>query len=169
MANFIGPSTWNLGGSVRQVIQNTSATRFGHISGSSPSAVQNINVTITPTSSSSKVLVIFNVVVGHNSMGNYQFYLYKNGSSIGYNGTSGGSSPQASVPGPARSETPHEAHLKTLMFLDSPSTTSSTLYQLYHSDSWDGSVAYFNRPYTFGSAADDGNYMSTMIAMEIAQ
>lgn len=63
MSNFIGPSTWNLNGSVRQVVSTNFAGTFSTNSGSWTD-ITGFNLTITPSSSSSKILLLLQVSAG---------------------------------------------------------------------------------------------------------
>lgn len=110
-------------GKVLQVVNVTTGTYTG-VSSTAYQAITNLTATITPSSSSSKVLVI--VSIGeYRCPGNVggRVNIYKNGSSIvciadelGYNGSGASNTFGISL---------------AYSYLDSPATTSATTYAIY--------------------------------------
>jgi hypothetical protein len=117
-----GASLTNLpgGGKVLQVVQSSIAIQAS--TSSSTYQATGLKVTITPSSTSSKVLVVWHSGYNHNVGGTLMIALYRAGSSTGMvhymsnDASSGWQSLSGSI-------------------LDSPSTTSATEYELYFKSS----------------------------------
>ena len=119
MANFIGPSSWSLNGAVLQVVQGTYATET--TSTTSTFADTGLSASITPSSTSSKILVLVSqpYALTSGSANNCTMYmrLYRGGTLIqdnrnrfdGYTGAYQG--------------------VWNTSYLDSPATTSATTYK----------------------------------------
>ena len=125
LANGDGSSlTGIVGGKILQVVEQTSVTQTTTSSGNYTDSGFDKN--ITPTSSSSKILVILNTAAHcyRGSSGAYSGYtrFQRNGSNIGKEAWFGG---YLNVGSSNWIYTQH-----TAMYLDSPSTTSSTRYQV---------------------------------------
>ena len=118
-------------GSVLQVTQTTSITQS---SSTASSDVTFLSHSITPTSSSSKVLVSFTFFKGRGA--NETFYLMRGDTKIAGIGTGGGS--YISVGSWYNSDNPsikdddYAMDAFSYQYLDSPSTTSSTTYNVGH-------------------------------------
>jgi len=141
-------------GSVLQVVTSTSTSNNSTSGG--VYADTGLTASITPTSSSSKILVLISATLGCsgynaglNGVANFQ--IVRGSTSIyvsvisTYNYASGSGGISAVTP-------------SALSYLDSPATTSSTTYKLQYKNT-SGSSAYFN--------TDSGH--STITLLEIAQ
>ena len=133
-------------GTVLQVVQATTSTQVSTTSTSY--ANTGFYATITPTSSSNKILIMGSVVVRVPSGdGNYQHNIYRNNTTalapVAFRGL-------IQCRGGNYDQTP------SFMFLDSPNTTSSTTYNWYHKTET-GSTAWF---------AIDGSY-AQLTLMEV--
>ena len=128
------------GGKVLQVVSSTK-TAAQSIATTAWTAILDLYVSITPSSTSSKILIIASVSA-------YRFggiRLYRNGSSLGI--TSAVS----------------DDNTPSLLYLDSPATTSSTTYQVYgrhHSSGYPFTINSNNSSY--------GGMASTITAIEVA-
>ena len=143
-------------GTVLQVQSTTITSTFSSTS-TTPTDITGFSVTITPQSSSNKILVFFSTT---GSTGNsLNLYLNRNGTIIDVG--SGGSSKNAtiaSIPaGNVAWEIPYAAQ-----YLDSPATTSAVTYKI-QADT-DANTFYIGRR----GQASDFNSPSTITAMEIA-
>jgi hypothetical protein len=129
-------------GSVLQVL-NTQSSTIVTTSGGGLSTI--LTLSITPTSSSSKILAFGTVCLGtiNVSNGYGAGYIYRGATGLGY--LSIGITSAVGITGPI-----------TLMFLDAPSTTSSTSYTLQIARGSSGTT----------SVSTDGVY--TLTLMEIA-
>ena len=144
---FTGTITGAGGGKLLQLVQSTFTTKFQQTrNGSSPQTLNNgssdIGVSITPASSSNKVLVTFNLgrITSHNSSDGYglAFALQRGGTPItGAVNTDGGNTPPYTWFAGSDSLT-YDTEGLSFSYLDSPSSTSSqtyTLKTLTHSNS----------------------------------
>jgi hypothetical protein len=155
-------------GSVLQVVQTVKTDTFSTTSASYVD-ITGLSVSITPTSSSNKILVMFNGMIGNSdSTSSSTIVQLVRGSTPICIGDASGSRTQASSAMWTSSGTEQRRIVGQMnnTFLDSPSTTSSTTYKLQIKSG--GATAYVNR----GGYDDDENRVpltaSTITVMEIA-
>ncbi len=143
------------GGKVLQVVQTYITSVFSTSSGSFVD-VTNLTAAITPSATSSKVLVILNSVIGNDSSSTNRVALLRGSTNIGYN--SGGSSHGFYEHNLSPQGNGHAS--LAYHFLDSPSTTSATTYKIQcHSEVGD---------LVIGGRANGGNpCASTLTLIEI--
>ena len=137
-------------GSVLQVISatNTNSANSGFLLATSSATYTAgaLSASITPSSTSSKIMVIINTV--QYRAGSSSYTVYRGSTNIG-----------GSTNGFARLSGANSTWLPmSISYLDSPSTTSATTYQLY-GRAEAGGVTYFG---------GDGDMKSTITLMEIA-
>jgi len=134
-----------VGGKVLQVVQGTfTSSGAPSLTSTSFVAFNDVTASITPSSASNKVLILLSTNVYAPSGGTTFLTIAKNTTNLG--GSKGFSQKSTANWGSA-----------TMVYLDSPSTTSSTTYNLYaRVDSGEG--------YMYG---DSGN-VNTITLMEIA-
>ena len=158
-------------GSVLQVVQTVKTDTFSTTAlGSSPADVTGMSVSITPSSSSNKILVMVNGLGGYN---NYQVMvrLVRDSTPISI-GDANGSRPRMSTAFGAyvANGNYEQYHLGpfSICYLDSPATTSSTTYKL-QMGTYSTYAVYLNRSHGW---QDNTNYdpavASSITAMEIA-
>ena len=140
------------------VLQVLSTTKTDSFSSSSASFVDitGLSVAITPSSVSSKILVMVTVAVG-NAANNAQLNLVRNGTNISQS-TSGTANNTVGVDFPSS----YKNITYPILYLDSPATTSAVTYKIQLGPN--GATAYINVRGTdqyFGST-------STITVMEIA-
>jgi len=145
-------------GSVLQVVQTVTNTQIA--STTAGANVDLMSVNITPSSSSSKVLVMMTWFEGQSNP-NGAYRLYRGSTSLGAAaaGYDGGTGFWAYDD--ASADSAHKMESKSFTFLDSPSTTSQVTYKLATDSS---SSVYFNR----SVQATSGSSTSTITVMEIA-
>jgi hypothetical protein len=144
-------------GSVLQVVSTTN-TSFFTTTSASFTDITGLSVSITPTSATSKVLVICNVPYGASVDAVIQ--LVRNSTAVG-NGTAGSTNGINAIYSGGDGQ--FSAYQTAFNFLDSPATTSSTTYKIQILATGSG-TAYVNRrrqDTTFGG-------QSTITVMEIA-
>jgi hypothetical protein len=150
-------------GAVLQVVQTVKTDTFS--TGSSYAAVTGLSASITPSSSSSKILVTVSLGALSATNSSMKMGMYRGATPI-YVGDAAGSRTQVS----AQSQTTnnYQAQFGAWSFLDSPATTSSTTYQVYIGSN--GSVTlYLNRTDRDNNAStEDARSASSIILMEIA-
>tara|TARA_X000001382_G_scaffold94816_1_gene69278 strand:+ start:365 stop:1189 length:825 start_codon:yes stop_codon:yes gene_type:complete len=137
-----------------KILQVQSAFKSDTASTSSTSdvAITGLSLTLTPSATSSKVLVMFDVgTAGNNSNAHFFFTPYRDIGGGGYNAIglgTGGSSYNYASAHYATSNNNYSAFGNN--FLDSPNTTSEITYKLYFRSSSGSYTSYINR-----RAADD--------------
>jgi hypothetical protein len=160
-----------VGGKVLQVVQATKVgtqTIAGSGGGNDPETftdITDLSVSITPSSSSNKILILANVM---GSSSNNSFLSVFRGSTNLATPTS----PSGRTPAFAGDfiNTPNTAFTRTysIIYLDSPATTSSTTYKL-GATIWESSpVLYINRAENDVNNGYQPRGVSTLIVMEIA-
>jgi len=127
-----------------------------------------LSVAITPSSTSSKILVQANIWIGVNDNGQYgTFVQVLRGSTQINMGNAEGSRPR--VMGAAYSDD-HDYDIwnVTCNYLDSPNTTSATTYKAQFRSGWANHEAYINRSGHDGNNAGGARTMSTITVMEVS-
>ena len=158
-------------GSILQVVSEIKTDKFT-TSSTSATAITGLKATITPTSTSSKILVIANISSGNdaNYYGN-EFYLYYNDGSTtsvisAATGDAAGGRKRAS--GAYRAVNTSQTGSTTIQYLHSPAKNTSIYYQIYASTE---SATYTA---TVNSTGGDGNNSayarttSTVTLLEVA-
>ena len=151
-------------GSVLQVVSTTKTDTFS-TSSTSWTDITGLSVSITPTSSSSKILVMYSLMTGETSSQFPLMRLVRGSTAIAVGDASGIRTQVSSVAW--SSGAVNASDMQSMNFLDSPATTSSTTYKIQTINTQPQTI-YVNR-----SARDDnGSYeprgVSTITVMEIA-
>ena len=162
--------TFGSGAPTGCVIQVKSTTKtdanFTHNT-STVTTITGLTVTITPKSTSSKILILGSICFGRsNANSGYPLKLFRDSTEIG-SGDSAGSRPVGistlNMPGHGQYFMDH----KHVNFLDSPNTTSEITYS-FRVVSRDGSTIYINRSQDDADAVYSDRGSSTITVMEIA-
>ena len=159
-------------GHVVQVLQANKTDVFTAGLSSTFVGIPDLSVTITPTSTSSKILIMPTVFISSNYTTFYHFQLYRNGTIIdGARGDASGSRARDYGMFYISNTGNNNSHNMSLPpYLDSPNTTSATTYQLYVGDQNNGgSTFYLNRSQRDGTQVYEPRGISTFTVMEIAQ
>ena len=128
-------------GKILQVIQETSDSQ---VSTTSTSYVDTpLSASITPTATSSKILIRYSMTVAINSDSNIAFFQILRGSTAVGNGNQGTNRVKchSALRGQHSDANPHG--VTSGEFLDTPSTTSATTYKIQFRI--DGNTVYINR------------------------
>ena len=165
----LNSSGFSYPGGVLQVLSVTDTTHYTFNSGSAGQYiyydVSGLSLNITPTSSSSKILVLAEICASQTSDSYNAFFRAMRNSTaigIGVNGAWGGTSTSG-----IRVHNGSEIGTVSINFLDSPATTSSTTYKVQICNSGGGgSPSYVNRPAISTGWEQTG--ASTLTIMEIA-
>lgn len=159
------PNLKPLAGSVVQVIQTVKTNST--VTTSTTYIDSGLTATITPISSNSKILVCVAAPNASSSTGDLGFFqLQRNGSVIVSNTDGGGADTADStvaVGGQIIASNNRQNDPVNIMYLDSPSTTSATIYKVQMKTS--GQTVTFNR-WTLNT---DKAAVATITLMEIAQ
>ena len=148
-------------GSILQVVQGTPKTDTFSTTSTTPVDITGLNVTITPSSTNSKILVYAGVNCGSSS--NFVGLYLVRGSTQIFLGDTAGNRDRVSI---AYITDNNRPSAQTLMFLDEPATTSATTYKMQITTN--ASTSYVNRA---SNESDNEAYMrgaSNMIAIEVA-
>ena len=159
-------------GKILQVVQTVKTDASSFTSNSTNTFVDwtGLSVPITPTSSSSQVLVSFTVSIGPAEGGTVHVNLVRNSTPLVV-GDSGGGNRLSSTILHRPESTPYSLNIAPLSYtyLDSPNTTSATTYKLQGTlgDSYNYTY-YINRSRADTNASYGGRVTSTITAMEVA-
>jgi len=149
---------------VLQVVSTTKTDTFSTTSATFVD-VTGLTVTITPSSTSSKVLLLAQIS-GANA--DLNFMQFAGGNTSAYVGNAAGSRRRAASSGPDSGNT-NSARSFPLMYLDSPATTSATTYAVQVARRAGAvSTVYINQSSADTDTADFIRSASTIIAMEIS-
>jgi len=136
--------------------RSTTSTSYGAISG--------FEASITPSATSSKILVFANVVFVSSNHGHIKFSR-DNGSSFVGNGVASGS--RDGVNFYAYHQAGNTARVDSTMFLDTPNTTSEITYKGYWRANSGPQTIYLNRTQNDTDAMYGARGVSSITAMEI--
>ena len=161
----------NRAGNILQVVSTTKTDVFSTTaSAASPAAVTGLSVTITPSSTSNKILLVAHIGVTSATNNDYYsyFYFYRGGSVL-TSAIGDTASACRRVAFATRSSDNARGESTSGQYLDSPSSTSALTYQIYCSVQSSGGSAVVNRD---GNGSQDSDArprgISTLTAMEVA-
>tara|TARA_R110000772_G_scaffold134397_1_gene242911 strand:+ start:603 stop:1169 length:567 start_codon:yes stop_codon:yes gene_type:complete len=158
-------------GSVLQVVSTTKTDVTSFVSANTNAYVDitGMSVTITPTSATSKILVMYTANVSNSTTATVHVRLLRNSTSIGQGGAEGSRLGDSTVFRPADTPYSFDMGLLSSSFLDSPNTTSATTYKLAGTlgSSYNGSF-YLNRVSLDSDGSFAGRTASSITVMEIA-
>ena len=117
-------------GSVVQTLQTVKTDTTSVSSVNSFEDISGMSVAITPTSTTSKVLVTLDMRLGTNSNRNITYRLMRGSTAI-YVGDTASNRTQCTGGMRMLSDEKYEMRSETAVFLDSPSTTSQIVYTMY--------------------------------------
>tara|TARA_R100000329_G_scaffold145603_1_gene131307 strand:- start:659 stop:1291 length:633 start_codon:yes stop_codon:yes gene_type:complete len=167
-----------VGGKILQVVQTIKTNAFS-TNATSMTDVTGMNVAITPSSASSKVLITVSISVGGEHSAIVGINLLR-GSSVVAAGDANASNHNLVTFGAATNGNSsagsgkYQSETHSYTFLDSPNTTSATTYKIQVNNVRASQNEYvvINSPYQGGHANDNSAYVinttSTMTAMEVA-
>ena len=154
-------------GVIRQVV-STTKTDTATISSSGFADVSGLTLNITPSATSSKVLIKCNITLNHNDQNHTVVFRFLRGSTAVGVGASAGNRLQASA---ATATVGGGDHPQTVYaeFLDSPSSSSQVVYkiQIANQDGAEVMVNRNNNADTDNANANFSRYASTITAMEV--
>jgi hypothetical protein len=155
-----------VGGKVLQVVSITKTDSFS-FSSSSYTDITGLTASITPSSASNKILILSHLVTGSISSGSIGARLARGGTGISIN-TESGSFTKGSFGGIDHGNSPPDATSSgSIVFLDSPATTSSTTYSI-QVISPSSETNYINRPTADASSIYEQRGTSSITLIEIA-
>jgi hypothetical protein len=167
-----GKPILNSTGSILQVVQTVKTDTFS-VTGFTWTDVTGLSVTITPSSSSSKILVMAEMKVGSNIDYSTSIRLLRGATNI-YLGDLSGSRTQVSswVTNYINASATYGYAMipASIIFLDSPATTTATTYKIQMA-SYSSNTSYLNRTHQWqqgGAAGYDGCPPSSITVMEVS-
>jgi len=151
-------------GKVLQVVSTTKTDTFTTLANDVEVAITGLTATITPTATSSKVMV--DIHIAHSSNGVTHKLRVKRGTTLIGAGDAAGSRHRAGMPFPLHSDS-NQAYASSFSYLDSPSTTSATTYNTYTIADNGAELLYVNHSKNDYNTATGGRYISTITLTEI--
>jgi hypothetical protein len=153
-------------GSVLQVLQAVKTDTFSTTSASGTFAdITGLSVSITPSSSSNKILILAEVRAATPSSNGSFIRAMRDATAIYIGNAGGGSRVRVSAQG-YNSDGNSNTNL-TIMFLDSPATTSSTTYKIQACVGGSSGTVYVNRSDNNSDNVFTGMSTSSITVMEI--
>lgn len=151
---------------ILQVVSTTKTDTYTDSSGTGTlTTVTGLSVAITPQFSTSKILVYATLNYGANGGSRAIFALTGGNTSTAYIGDAAGS--RRRVATGAQSIDANDVVPVTLLYLDSPATTSATTYAVQAADIAGGTL-YVNRSSTDTNGTNYARYASTIVALEVS-
>ena len=154
------------GGKIGQVVQTSKSDTFSS-SSSSLTDITGMSAAITPTASSSKVLVLVNMNATVTATDRYAFFQLLRGTTAIHLGDASSNRQRCSFVVSAYGSSVNIFE-RSIMFLDSPSTTSATTYKMQGLVQSDSSPSFVvNRTNADDDTAANGRSASTITLMEV--
>jgi len=156
-------------GSILQVKIATKQGASAHTIGDANNEdISGLSESITPSSSSNKILILYNVNYDTDeNNGKGGFRIFRGSTNIG-SGDSAGSRYVVNTGFGANANLDQSLMNATGMWLDSPNTTSSTTYKIAMYGGGTEIICYVNRSRTDGNESDDPRGASQLVLMEVA-
>ena len=152
-------------GEVIQVVSTSKTDTFSLSTASTYTDVTGLSVTITPSSASNKILVMYKVSIGTNAGNGFGYTKLLRGATDIFIGDSSGSRVQATQGGCSVGS--QVAYFNGATFLDSPNTTSATTYKIQAYAQAGTGVIYVNRSYDDSDGTVSSRDASSITVMEI--
>ena len=151
---------------VLQVVSSTKSDTYTDSSASGTlTTITGLSATITPSSTSSKILIYVTLNYGANGGNRAVFGLTGGNTATAYRGDAAGSRRQVATG--AQSIDANDVVPVTMLYLDSPATTSATTYSAQAADIAGGTL-YVNRSSTDTNSTNYARYASTIVVAEIS-
>jgi hypothetical protein len=151
-------------GAVLQVVQATTDSQLT-ITGATYADITGLSVSITPTSTSSKILVRYRINGGTGGGTTYHAFQIVRGSTAVGNGTQGTTRTKAHSSVRGQFSDTNAYWTTSGEFLDSPATTSATTYKIQTATN---GTTYVNRASGNADTADYTSTLCSITVMEIA-
>ena len=163
-----GAPAAGVNGKILQVKQTVKTDTFS-TNASGNTAITGLSVSITPSATSSKILVMYSVNYDSNrSNSGGGFRIYRNASTLLANAAAAGNRYLVNADFGANANQDQSGMHRSFTYLDSPSSTSSLTYQLYIHKFDTSYYAYINRSQTDANEGDDPRMVSSITVMEVS-
>ena len=156
-------SAINPTGSVLQVVSATKTDTFSYTGSTAFTDITGLSVNITPSSTSSKILIILYLVAAQANIPCTRIVRDSTAIGLGY-----AASNRIRCTAMIREENTYASSPGTPVFLDSPSTTSQITYKAQISAEQTSHTVYVNRSTVDGDNIAGHRTISTLTVMEIA-
>jgi len=171
--NVTAPNKLISTGHVLQVVSTNKTDTFTSASGSTWTDITGMSVSITPSSASSKIIIIVSMfgVFWQTGYNGCILSLLRNSTAIGGGASAGSRSSVIGTQGMTNqsSSTQLDSGVQYhVTYVDSPSTTSATTYKMQFWQDTPGAPIYVNRTNNDGNAPVWPRTSSSIIAMEVA-
>ena len=143
-------------GKILQVLSVIKTDLYSQSSAGSFTDIPNLNLTITPSATSSKILVMAHLCHNVSSTSDYAYRLLRGGTALG-NSTVGSEGTRVGIA--CGTNNANRSDPVALFFLDSPNTTSATTYKIQ--------VNHQNGTYRCNSRDGQWDGSSTIAVMEV--
>jgi hypothetical protein len=153
-------------GSVLQVVQTVKTDKFTTTS-SSAVDITGLSVTITPTSTSSKILILTNINYGGDDNLYGAFFVLRNSTNVVVSTYPSGNQTAATL-GVGPPKDTYKIMSASHIYLDSPNTTSSITYKVQASSEFGSIQLSINAPFQTDNAGFIIGGTSSITVMEIA-
>ena len=156
-----------VGGKILQVVSTSKTDTASQASTDNFVDISGMSLSITPSATSSKILIMYAMRLSCNSDDNIAHRLMRDSTAI-HIGDAAGSRTQ--VTGCIRiiGDEKYEMRTESSVFLDSPSTTSATTYKLQWTSTFATGNFYLNRDDHNADNNDQTRAASSITAMEVA-
>jgi hypothetical protein len=151
-------------GQVLQVVSATKTDTYTHSSGVTFTNVTGLAATITPSSTSSKILITFNIYTSGNNGGTY--FKVTGGNAASWVGDAASNRTRISFGSVNAAGT--NGATTTGSYLDSPASTSAITYQVQMAAADNTTTTFINRTATDTDNTANNRSTSTITLMEIA-
>ena len=156
------------GGKLLQTIMVEKTDTTSHSAGSTVQDISGMTVNITPSSTSSKILVTSTVQICATT-GGYSFALYLMRDSTNLSiGDASSNRTRATFGGLSNANNDYDLRPFTISYLDSPNTTSQVTYKWRWNNPYHSTTMYLNRPQGFADGSYSVMTSSNIIVQEIA-
>ena len=169
--NASGTLSFGSGGKILQVVETVNTNYASQdTTKNTYSGNLSVDVNITPSSTSSKIYLVYNIVMSA-EVDARELTLIPTKTISGTTsvlsriGDTGGSRTRVGVSQMSTSK--HSACTHMMTFLDSPSTTSQITYGFYHTVQHGGAWIIRNSSFSDSNNSDYARYASTVTAMEV--
>jgi|TARA_R100000278_G_scaffold11190_4_gene12544 hypothetical protein len=156
-------------GSIIQVVSTvlTSAASFNVGNGATDN-ITGLSASITPSSSSNKILIMYSISYDISNISAKGGFRIKRGSTVIGNGDSAGNRYLVNCGYSSNNNEDQALMSCSNNFVDSPSTTSATTYQMCMHGGGTTQDIFINRARSDGNESDDPRAASSLILMEVS-
>jgi hypothetical protein len=166
---YDGTDWVNSSGNILQVVQTVKTDVFTESVSTGGVTGDAMVATITPTSASSKIMVSVQYSATVNASAVLHAYLFRNAAVSAYIGDAVGSRARASTSSPGAGVSAGFAPSGSILYLDSPATTSATTYSIRFGHASAVNLAiYLNRSDADNNDNQRARYASSITLMEVA-